>query len=334
MDALPILSPVVIWVHNRFALWNWPQEATAELRREFPETEFVVPASEADLLATLPRARVLIAGPLPSGALRHAEHLIWVHSPAAAVHHLLTPGLVAGPVRVTNGRDIHGGPVAEHALAMMLAIARGLPEAVRAQARHHWAQEDIWRGPLQPRQLRGSTAVLIGLGAIGGELARLLKALGMTVLAVRAHPEQGAGAADEVHAPAALDDLLPRADYVVLALPVTPQSQALLDAHRLALLPPQACVINVGRGALLDQPALAAALAAGRLRAAALDVFAQEPLPPDSPLWDLPQALIVPHLGSATAAMWPRQVALIAANLRRLSAGQPLLGEVNKQRGY
>lgn len=334
MDAARNLSPVVIWVHNRFALWNWPREATAELRRDFPQIEFVVPASEADLLAALPGARVLIAGPLPSGALQRGGQLIWVHSPAAAVHHLLTPELIASPIRVTNGRDIHGAPVAEHALAMMLAIARGLPEAVRAQARHHWAQEDIWRGPLQPRQLRGSTAILVGLGAIGGELARLLKAVGMTVLAVRAHPEQGPGAADEVHAPAALDELLPRADYVVLAVPVTPQSQALLDARRLALLPPQACVVNVGRGALLDQAALAAALAAGRLRAAALDVFAKEPLPPDAPLWDLPQALIVPHLGSATAAMWPRQVALIAANLRRLATGQPLLAEVNKQRGY
>ncbi|MGH9536069.1 MAG: D-2-hydroxyacid dehydrogenase [Terriglobales bacterium] len=328
------LSPVVIWVHNRFGLWNWPSEATAELRLQFPALQFVVPASEAELLAVLPRARVLIAGPLPSGALAQATKLLWVHSPAAAVHHLLTPEVVASPVRVTNGREIHGGPVAEHALAMMFAIARGLPEAVRAQARHHWAQEDIWYGPLQPAELSGATAVLIGLGAIGGELARLLKAVGMTVLAVRAHPEQGAGAADEVHAPAALDGLLPQADYAILAVPVTAESRALLDARRLALLPPRACVVNVARGVLVDQDALAAALVAGRLRAAALDVFAQEPLPADSPLWDLPQVLIVPHLGSATAGMWPRQVELIAANLRRLAASQPLVAEVNKQRGY
>lgn len=328
------LNPVVIWVHNRFDLWNWPEAATVALRRQFPELEFIVPASESSLGEILPRARVLIAGALPQGALVRGQNLLWIHSPAAAVTQLLTPELIASPVQVTNGSEIHGVPVAEHAVAMMLAIARGLPAAVRAQEQRVWAQQAIWDGPLRPTELRGATAVLAGLGAIGGELARLLKALGMTVLAVRARPALGAGAADEVHAPAALDGLLPRADYVILAVPVTPDSRALLDARRLALLPRRACVVNVGRGALLDEAALAAALAAGQLRAAALDVFAQEPLRAESPLWAMPQVLIVPHLGSATARMWDRQVELIAANLRRLAAGQPLLATVDKKRGY
>lgn len=328
------LGPVVIWVHNRFDLWNWPEAATAELRRQFPGLEFLVPADEAALLAVLPQARVLIAGSLPKGALAHSGNWLWIHSPAAAVNHLLTPELIASAVQVTNGREIHGVPVAEHAVAMMLAIARGLPGAVRAQAQRVWAQQAIWDGPLQPTELRGATAVLVGLGAIGGELARLLKALGMKVLAVRARPQLGGGAADEVHGPADLEALLPRADYAILALPVTPDSRALLDARRLALLPRRACVVNVGRGALLDEAALVAALAAGRLRAAALDVFAHEPLAAESPLWAMPQVLIVPHLGSATARMWDRQVELIAANLRRLAAGQPLLATVDKARGY
>lgn len=325
-------SPVVIWVRNRFDLWNWPASATAALQRQFPEVEFVTPATEAELLAVLPRARVLIAGTVPAGA--KTPNLVWLHAPSAAVNQLLTPGWVAGPVRITNGREIHGRPVAEHALAMMLAIARGLPEAVRAQSQRQWAQEAIWHGPLQPTELRGATAVLAGLGAIGGELARLMKAMGMRVVAIRARPQLGAGVADEVHAPAELEAVLPAADYLVLALPVTRESTALLDARRLALLPPRACVVNVGRGSLIDEPALTAALAAGRLRAAALDVFAHEPLAADSPLWAMRQVLIVPHLGSATARMWERQVELIAENLRRLGAGQPLLAEVDKQRGY
>lgn len=328
------LSPVVIWVHNRFDLWVWPQSATLALRRQFSGLEFLEPPNEAALLDLLPRARVLIAGGLPKGALADARQLLWIHSPSTAVNHLLTPELIASAVQVTNGREIHGLPVAEHTLAMMLAVARGLPEAVRAQMDRRWAQQAIWDGPLRPAELRGATAVLVGLGAIGQSLARLLKAVGMTVLGVRSRPELGAGAADEVHGPDQLDALLPRADYLILALPVTPDSRALLDARRLALLPSRACVVNVGRGALLDEAALCRALIAGRLRAAALDVFVHEPLAADSPLWTMPQVLVVPHLGSATAHTWERQVDLIAVNLRRLASGEPLLAAVNKQRGY
>ncbi|HZT74536.1 MAG TPA: D-2-hydroxyacid dehydrogenase [Terriglobales bacterium] len=325
---------VVISVHNRFDLWNWPAWAADALRRDFPGVQVHHLTDPGERARVLPEADILVASQLHPDQFALARRLRWIHSPAAAVHQLLFPALVASPVVVTNGREVHGWPVAEHALAMMLALSRSLPAAVRAQARHAWAQQEIWQRPDRPGELRGATVVLVGLGAIGGNLARMLKALGATVLGVRAHPERGAAGADEVHAPDALEALLPRADYLVLASPVTATTERLLDRRRLALLPAHARLINVGRGSLVDEAALAEALQAGRLRGAALDVFAHEPLAPASPLWDLNQVLIVPHLGSATEALWQRQLELFEENLRRFLDGEPLLHLVEKSRGY
>lgn len=325
---------VVISVHNPFELWNWPSWAAEQLQRDFPGIRVQHVAEPGGKDALLPEAEVLISNQLRPEQFARARRLRWIHCPAAAVHQLLSPELIASAVVVTNGREVHGWPVAEHALAMMLALSRALPAAVRGQMRRAWAQQEIWRRADRPGELRGATVVVVGLGAIGGNLARMLKGLGARVVGVRAHPERGGEGADEVHAPAALEALLPRADYLVLASPVTAETERLLDARRLALLPAHARVINVGRGSLVDEAALAAALREGRLRGAALDVFAREPLPPESPLWDLEQVLISPHLGSATEAMWPRQLEMVEENMRRFLRGEPLLYTVDKERGY
>lgn len=325
---------IVISVHNRFDLWNWPEWATEQLRADFPRIEFHHLQNADRRAEFMPAAEVLIGNQLPPEQFALAKRLRWIHCPAAAVHQLLSPALVASSVVVTNGSAVHGWPVAEHGLALMLALSRSIPAAVRAQMRRVWGQQEIWSRPDRPGELRGATVVLVGLGAIGSAWARMLKALGATVLAVRAHPERGAEGADEVHPPAALDALLPRADYLALALPVTSATQHLLDARRLALLPPQARVINVGRGSLVDEAALVAALRAGRLLGAALDVFEHEPLAPESPLWEMEQVLISPHLGSATASLWRRQLELVEENLRRFLRGEALLQTVDKQRGY
>jgi phosphoglycerate dehydrogenase-like enzyme len=176
---------------------------------------------------------------------------------------------------------------------------------------------------------------LIGVGSIGRRVAKMASALAMRVLAVREHLENGTPEGVEaVFALSALDDMLKQSDYVVLAAPLIAATQGLINADRLAAMKPDACLINVGRGPQVDEVALIAALRSGRVAGAALDVFEREPLPPDSPLWDLENLFITPHTAGLTDKLWHRHHELLSDNLRRYLAGQPLRFVVDKQRGY
>lgn len=314
--------------------WLWPEEGTARLRRGFPDHEIVILCESPRGDAELDDADAVIAWYLSPQQLQRAHKLRWLHSPSAAVHQLMVPELIDSAVVLTNGASVHGAAVAEHALALMLAMARGLPRSIRQQSRREWNQTAVWEAPGGLSELREHTALIIGLGFIGANLARLLKALGMTVLGIRRHPGQGAAGCDEVHPPAALHELLGRAHYVVVALPVTPETEALMGATELAAMRPDARLVNVGRGALIDEKALYAALQQEKILGAALDVFATEPLPPDSPLWDCERLLMTPHTGGMTAPTWNRQFELIEANLRRFLQGRPLEHVVDKKLGY
>ena len=244
------------------------------------------------------------------------------------------PKLVASQVRVTNSSDIHGPVVAEHAISLVLALAKGLPQIVKYQSQHHWGQQDLWRSAMHPREVAGATLGIIGLGAIGRESVKLAKALGMRVLAVREHPERGAEGADRVFGTAELHQLLANSDYVLLAAPLTPGTEALFNDASFGKMRRDACFLNVSRGALVDENALARALQQREIRAAALDVFQTEPLPPDSPLWNIENLLITPHTAALTDKLWERHFVRISENLRRYIAGEPLLGEVDKRKGY
>ena len=314
--------------------WRWPEEGTIRLRRDFPGHEIVELVESPRGDAELDDADVVIAWYLSPEQLLRARKLRWLHSPSAGVHQLMVPELIDSPVILTNGAAVHGAAVAEHALALMLAMARGLPRSVQQQVRHEWNQAAVWEAPGGLSELRDHAALLIGLGHIGGNLARLLKAMGMTVLGIRRHPDQGHPHCDEVHAPDALPGLLGRAHYVVLALPVTPETETVIGAAELERMRPDARLINVGRGALLDEQALLTALGQEKILGAALDVFDTEPLPSDSPLWSCERLLITPHTGGMTAPTWDRQLALIETNLRRFLRDEPLEHLVDKSLGY
>jgi phosphoglycerate dehydrogenase-like enzyme len=326
---------------NPAGIWRWPEAATAHLAHAFPDVEFCAyprpidaPLDDAEAAADAQLFRdadAIIAWRLDPRLIRGAARLRWIHCPSAAVHQLLTPELIQSPVVITNGAAVHAATVAEHGLAMMLAVARGLPQAGADQAARRW-QPQPWLAGL--RRLAGATALLVGMGRIGRELAPRLAAMGMHVLGVRRHPERPEPGVAEMHAPEALDALLPRADWLILALPATPATDRLIGAAQLARLPAHAVVVNLGRGPALDEAALANALHAGRLAGAALDVFAHEPLPPASPLWSAPGCLLTPHVAAAVPDTWQRQTDLVAAHLRRFLAGQPLEPLVDKQRGY
>lgn len=331
---------LLVLLHHRFELWNAPAWLGERLRRDFPQVEVAQLSDYEHAKEELADAEVLIGWSLKAEQFHAAGKLRWIHSPAAAVHQLMIPELVASDVQVTNARSVHGPVVAEHAIALVLALAKRLDSAARYQQHRVWAQAQMWQECPRPREVSGATLGLVGLGAIGREVARLALALGMRVLVVREHPEKSPDdpitRSPDVQVLGAeqTDRMLSESDFVVLCCPLTPRTRHLINAARLTKMKPDACLINVGRGPLLDDAALIAALRARTIGAAALDVFVEEPLPPDSPYWALDNVLITPHTAAVTEKLWERHYALISENLRRYLAGRPLLNLVDKRKGY
>jgi phosphoglycerate dehydrogenase-like enzyme len=305
------------------------------LRQEFTQLDVVHLKDYAGVDKQILDAEVVIGWSLRPEQVKSAKNLRWVHSTAAAVHQLIFPELVESDIVLTNARDVHGPVVAEHVMALIYALAKRIPQAVRFQEKHVWGQNAIWESQPRPREIAGATVGLVGLGSIGRAVARHASALGMRVIASREHSQKPKPPeVQEVFAPAELNLLLAQSDFVILAAPVTPNTHHLIDAKRLAQMKPDAYLINVGRGSLVDHAALAAALRNRRIGGAALDVFDKEPLAADSPLWDLENLLITPHTAGLTEKLWERNYALIAENLRRYLAHRPLLSIVDKKKGY
>jgi phosphoglycerate dehydrogenase-like enzyme len=325
---------LVIVIYHRFSLWAAPEWFAERLRAEFPNLEVVHLTSYADLGQHIADTDILMTWSIRPEQVRAARKLKWIYSPAAAVHALLIPEIVNSDIIVTNGSDVHGGVVAEHAIALVLAMAKRLPSAVLHQRERRWAQQELWDEHPRPREVKGATLLVIGLGTIGRGVAKMASALGMHVIAVRENSGKGAGPAHEVFGFEQLNDALPRADFVVLAAPLTEKTRECIAAEQFARMKRDTYFINVSRGALVDEPALIDALQKGTIAGAALDVFAEEPLPQDSPLWSLPNVLITPHSAAFTDQQWERHYALFTENLRRFKAGEPLLSVVDKHRGY
>jgi phosphoglycerate dehydrogenase-like enzyme len=326
---------LLIVLHHRFDLWKTPVWLAQRLEKDFPALEIAHLDSYDGLDTEIKDAEVLIAWSLRPEQIKAAGKLRWIHSPAAAVHQLIFPELVESQITLTNAREVHGPVVAEHVMALILALAKNIPQAVRFQQKHTWGQESLWNLHPRPREIAGATLGIVGLGSIGTEVAIRAAALRMNVIAVRENLAKGKPPSVlEVFAFAQLDHVLSQSDYVVLATPLTPQTRGLINAERIAQMRPDACLINVGRGPLVDERALAGALRRHELGGAALDVFDKEPLPADSPLWELENLLITPHTAGLTEKLWERHYALIRENLRRYLAHEPLLAVVDKRKGY
>jgi phosphoglycerate dehydrogenase-like enzyme len=284
-----------------------------------PGLDDVLLTTDDTLAAALPGTEVLLVWDFNSDALQEhwasADALRWVHAASAGVDRLTFPELLDSPVTLTNSRGVFEAPMAEYVLGLVLAMAKGLPGTVAAQAHHEWRHRETER-------VAGRRAVVVGGGPIGRAVGRLLAVVGMDVTTV------GRREFDS------LPTLLPQADWLVLAAPLTEATRGMLDAAALALLRPSTRVINVGRGALVVEPDLVEALRAGRIAGAALDVFAQEPLPADSPLWDLPGVIVSPHMSGDVVGWREELVELFTDNLARYRAGEPLRNVVDKTLGY
>lgn len=252
--------------------------------------------------------------------------LRWVHTISAGVDHVLHAGLIDSEVILTNASGVFDTPIAETVLAYMLAVVKRLPEFLDQQRAHRWHY-------LPLREMSGLAVGIVGLGAIGSGVARRCRGFDMRVLGLRRHPGPSE-VADEVFPPERLHDLLARSDFVVISLPLTSETEGLIGGPELAAMKPDAWLINVARGAIVDEAALIEALQEERIGGACLDVFCEEPLPEDSPLWDLPNVIVTPHNSWASPHLRDREAELFLENLRRYVAGEPLLNVVDKRAGY
>ncbi len=330
------MRKLLIFVHHPFDQWNAPAWFPERMLEEFPQLKIVNLPDYKHVDDEIVDAEIVMAWSIRPRQIAAAKRLRWIHSPAAAVNQLMFPQLIDSDIILTNAREVHGPVVAEHVIALIFALAKKIPDSVRLQEKHVWGQQILWDELPRIREVAGATLCLIGLGSIGRAVVNCAKALGMRVIAVREHPEKGMDGADAVFGPGPtlVDEVFRQADYIVLAAPVTDRTNAIANAERLALMKPDACLINVGRGQLVDEAALALALRERKIGGAALDVFPNEPLAADSPLWDVPNLLITPHTAALTAKLWERHYALFSENLRRYLSGEALLAVVNKRKGY
>lgn len=324
---------VLVAIYGDELAWTIPHDQVARLRQRFPLAAVTHATNPDELRALAPAADVAFSWRIDVPTFAIARRLRWIHTPAAGVGSMLTPELTASQVVVTNSRGVHAPPVAEHVVAVTLAWLRRLPEAARAQAAHRWAQNEL--AEPAPRLLRDVTIGIVGLGAIGSEVARVASLLGARVVATRQRMDRTPPAGVAAVLPASsLDELLAQSDVVVLAAPLTHATRGLIGAAQVARMKHGALLVNVGRGRLVDEDALVAALRGRTLGGAALDVVAHEPLDPASPLWDLPNVFLTPHTAGLRADFWPVVTDLFADNLERFLAGQPLRNVVDKDAGY
>lgn len=288
----------------------------------------------AEALAAVRDAEVYLGLGVPAELLRVGTRVRWVHTGTAGVGASLSPEMLSRDVIFTNSAGIHGPPMAESVVGMILYFARGFDFAVRGQAEARWWKEPFEGADTPVREVAGSTVGILGFGGIGREVARRVMALGARVLALKRRPAEAVEGVQILLGRDGLVQLARESDYFVITAPHTPETEGIVGAELLGAMKPGAVLVNVARGALVDEDALVRALRSGRLRGAALDVFRTEPLPPEHPLWRCPNVLITPHVSAFTRGYWEREWALIEENLRRYLDGRPLVNVVDKQAGY
>lgn len=345
------MRKLVINMADKRPIWAMPSWAEAAIRGALPpdwqveairapvsgegdgggvtgEALAAVRGAEVYLGMGVPREIFLAATTGPEARLR------WAHTGSAGVGATLFPEMLAADVILTNSAGVMGPPIAETVIGMALYFARGFDLAVASARERRWLKDAIYEPTSPVRELAGATMGIVGFGGVGREVGARARALGMRVLATKRAPAPAPEGVEVLLGDAGLRRLLQESDVVALTVPGTRETRALIGREQLALMKPQAVLINVARGSIVDEPALIEALSGGRLRGAGLDVFTKEPLAPDSPLWRLPNVLVTPHVSAVSPHYWQREVELIVENLRRYLADRPLLNVVDKARGY
>jgi D-2-hydroxyacid dehydrogenase (NADP+) len=339
-ESRPDLSPPLRTVVIAMSV---PEGILGRFRADFPEIRFIVPGDGASADGSVTAratpteedvkdADALIGWELPSHLLEAATSLRWMHAAGAGVERYELAQIAARGVMLTNSSGVSAPNMAEHVLGMMIALTRRFPRLLRAQTRREWRDKATHR---EVGELLGQTVLIAGIGEIGCAVARRAGAFGMRVNGLRRRADASPPAGfDKVFAISNLHAALANADHVAVTLPNTPRSRGLFDAAAFAAMKPGAAIYNVGRGPVIDTAALIAALQSGHLGGAGLDVTDPEPLPADSPLWDMENVLITAHTSGATPRFWERQADLIAENIRRIQRGDAPRNLVDLEAGY
>jgi len=324
--AAPTSRPRVL-IQTLRPRWGLSPEAIAEIARDVPEVE-VITGVEDELPGLIPSADAFLGVPRKD-LVAQGVKLRWVHVFSAGVDEVLHPEMMERPIALTNAKIIQGPEIADHAMGLLLALARGLHRAVRRRELEEWR-------PLQyePIELRGKTAVLVGLGGIGIQIAERAAAHGMRVIGVDAGDVPYHASLSRILRPEGFRDALAEADVLFLAAPLTPSTRGLVSRDELARMRRGAYLVNVSRGPLVDTAALVEALEGGQLAGAGLDVTDPEPLPRGHPLWKLDNVIITPHIAGVSDGAASRKLELVKDNVRRFASGLPLRNLVDKARGY
>ena len=325
---------ILISIQQPVTQWQIPAEGVDKLRQRFPHIQFVYATTPEERAEGLREADAAYTWILSADELAAAEKLRWVHTSAVAVETLCLREMFARSILVSNTRGVQAIPIAEHVMAVLLSLAKQIPFVIENQQRSRWAQNEFV-GERLPWLLNGRTLGLIGVGTIGSEIARRAAAFGMRVIAMRRRPAYGViGHVEQVYGLADLHEFLAQCHALVIAAPLTPETQGLMGAAQFAQLPKGAIVINVGRARILDTDALIASLNSNHLGGASLDVFPQEPLPPDHPLWQTPNMILTPHTSGFRRGHWNEVIELFADNLERWLKGEPLKYRIEPELGY
>ncbi len=308
-----------------------PDAQVRRLREQFPNLNIVV-ANGEEFDRWLPEADAVVHWQLTAEQVARARRLRWLQTVGAGVDGVLNQALIELGVLITNNSGVHATNIAEHVLAMMLAFARRLPYLIRGQLAHEWRDDTARQGVFE---LDGQTLLIVGTGDIGQALARRAAALGMTVLGIRRRPNLALlpGFAD-IGGLDRLGDFLPRADHTAICLPLTRETRGLFSREMIQRMRRGSYLYNIGRGPIVDTAALIEALRSRHLAGAGLDVTDPEPLPEDSPLWDMDSVIITAHTSGATPRYWDRAIEILATNIQRYRSGQPLLNVVDPLAGY
>jgi phosphoglycerate dehydrogenase-like enzyme len=324
---------VLISIQLPVQQWQIPPECVDVLRRRFPDVQFIyatTPEQRADGLRVCDVAYTWILKPEEAAT---ASRLKWVHTSAVAVETLCLEQLFARGIVVSNTRGVQAVPIAEHVMAVLLGFAKQLPFVLEQQRQARWSQNQFV-GARMPWLLRGQTLGLIGVGTIGSEIASRAHAFGMRVIAMRRRSDEAVPGIDRVYGNDGLQAFLAQCQVLVIAAPLTPHTLGLLGTEQFAAMPTGAIVINVGRAKIIDTDALIHALTSGHLGGASLDVFPQEPLPPEHPLWSTPNVILTPHTSGFRPGHWDEVVELFGDNLSRWLAGDDVRFRIEPALGY
>ncbi len=342
---------VLLGLENDNEAWRLPEDVAGALERDFPGLSVERARGDEDLAGRIAEADIFFGWPPGDAVIARGKRLRWIQAPSAGVLPYLTPAFRAAGAVLVNCRGVHAIPISEHVTGVLIALARGLRESLEEQrSEGGMVRTRYWNGAGIPNELHGRTLGVYGYGLIGREVARRAAALGMRITALKRRPETPRRWDDalldtiglpreeppvaRVYGPDDFDQFLGECDAVVVAAAQTAETEGKFDARAFARMKPGAWFLNIARGKLVDEAALAGAVRSGRLGGAGLDVFAGGSLPRESELYTLDRVILTPHISGVSRGFWPRALALFRENLRRDASGEPLLNRVDPALGY